>query len=579
MPFNLDALMDDPQFQMGIGLLGSAGGPYTGLLKAYEVMQQRNAARIQAEERQRELAMHEQRMQIERARMEQYAEQTRQQRRKLDMEERQQQEAMKALPGILGSFGIQSGESQTEVPPTTPTITPVTPTPPVESKPLGSAPTLGNDLFSMADSFVEKVEGGKTVDTGGETNHGIAKKYNPDLDPNNLTAEQGRAVRKERYWDIIAPKISKLSPEAQVIAYDAAINQGVNYMSRMLRETNGIPSKMLDHRRKKYEYLVEKNPKKYGAYQDGWGNRLEQLEDYIASLEPPKLAAVTGTPEKQAASTAKNVQLASASQAPRLSPNDPAVAIAKSQIASGKVTEGLNTLAQASKAAKEAARQAQRDAQRDQIDNQRLNLSQEQLRLQQSEAVARQQERAAAATAKQEEAAARKAEAATKRTAEQATALKSYQTTDASLSNLREKTTQLLQNKNTPFIFGLQGVVPVIPGTGRADAKALHTSVVKQIAQETLQAIRQASPTGGALGNVSDKDIQLLETSLRNLERAQSWPAAQKQLQEVLRYVDKIQSGYKQHYETLYGPLPKQAAAPAQPAAATNNGWSIRRIK
>lgn len=55
------------------------------------------------------------------------------------------------------------------------------------------------------------------------------------------------------------------------------------------------------------------------------------------------------------------------------------------------------------------------------------------------------------------------------------------------------------------------------PGTVEWDAAALLETVQANIAAGQLQEMRENSPTGGALGNVSDKDIKLLGQILGNI--------------------------------------------------------------
>jgi hypothetical protein len=73
-------------------------------------------------------------------------------------------------------------------------------------------------------------------------------------------------------------------------------------------------------------------------------------------------------------------------------------------------------------------------------------------------------------------------------------------------------------NKARPLVdwtsTGLGGAFfQFVPGSDARQLNAQLKTVKSNIARSTLQSIREASPTGGALGNVSDKDIELLENA------------------------------------------------------------------
>lgn len=140
----------------------------------------------------------------------------------------------------------------------------------------GSGPA-GTD-FESSFQFTLKTEGGYTSnDAGkGETNYGINKTANPDIDIKNLTPDRAREIYKQRYWNAIGA--DSLPPAVRAIAFDAAVNQGVSFANKIIAEADGDPAKMLDLRRQKYQALVKANPEKYGRYARSWENRLRALE-------------------------------------------------------------------------------------------------------------------------------------------------------------------------------------------------------------------------------------------------------------------------------------------------------------
>lgn len=130
--------------------------------------------------------------------------------------------------------------------------------------------------FEDAVGFVFEAEGGVTNDTGGLTNMGISQRANPDVDVENLTRNQAAQIYKDRYWDAI--DADNLPPDLAMVAFDAAVNQGVSQAKQWITASGGDPETYLLLRRAHYETLARRNPDRYGQYLDGWNNRLNNLE-------------------------------------------------------------------------------------------------------------------------------------------------------------------------------------------------------------------------------------------------------------------------------------------------------------
>ena len=76
---------------------------------------------------------------------------------------------------------------------------------------------------------------------------------------------------------------------------------------------------------------------------------------------------------------------------------------------------------------------------------------------------------------------------------------------------------------STTLIFGPSGAaMSIVAGSARSDLEALMKPIEAEAAFSTLQAMREASKTGGALGQVSDKEIELLKNARGALSRSQS---------------------------------------------------------
>lgn len=70
-------------------------------------------------------------------------------------------------------------------------------------------------------------------------------------------------------------------------------------------------------------------------------------------------------------------------------------------------------------------------------------------------------------------------------------------------------------------VTGAAALLSVIPGTPQRDARGLLDTIRSNIGFDKLQEMRSNSPTGGALGPVSDFENKLLQATLGSLEQEQ----------------------------------------------------------
>ena len=81
-------------------------------------------------------------------------------------------------------------------------------------------------------------------------------------------------------------------------------------------------------------------------------------------------------------------------------------------------------------------------------------------------------------------------------------------------------------------------------GTNSSDLRGLSDTIGASISFDTLQQLREASPTGGALGAVSDREILMLRAAKGNIENSQS--------EEQLRY--NLNRLWNLYQDTIHGP-------------------------
>lgn len=154
------------------------------------------------------------------------------------------------------------------------------------------AVTLGDAIFksgqaldaidptSVIDYVINKHEGGYVADDAGKgpTKYGINGQAN-GLSPKqveNLTLDQAREIYRKNYWNKIDG--DNLDPSIRAMAFDTAVNQGVGVANKLIEQSGGDITKFAQLRREEYAALVRKNPEKYGKYEKGWMNRVDDFE-------------------------------------------------------------------------------------------------------------------------------------------------------------------------------------------------------------------------------------------------------------------------------------------------------------
>lgn len=128
------------------------------------------------------------------------------------------------------------------------------------------------------------------------------------------------------------------------------------------------------------------------------------------------------------------------------------------------------------------------------------------------------------------------------------------------------------KNATLPTTGLLGSVTQDIPGTNSHDISQNLKTLKANASFERLQAMRDASPTGGALGGVSEKEMALLESSYAALEQSQSDEQFKRNLIRFHNtYMDVVhgrEAGSQYHRSIDFGVEQKPASA-AGPAVGT----------
>lgn len=129
------------------------------------------------------------------------------------------------------------------------------------------------------------------------------------------------------------------------------------------------------------------------------------------------------------------------------------------------------------------------------------------------------------------------------------------------LKFFKENVKRLKQHRGLPRITGFTGAFPSFPGGEAADAQAIFDSLKSQVSLAKLQAMRDASATGGALGNVSNYEIKVLENNFAALAQSQSTKQFKEQLGIIERRLDSmLENLYAEPDSGGGGSSPPQAA-------------------
>jgi len=116
-----------------------------------------------------------------------------------------------------------------------------------------------------------------------------------------------------------------------------------------------------------------------------------------------------------------------------------------------------------------------------------------------------------------------------------------------------------------------------VPGTRSYEAWDALETMKNNIAVDELQRMRQSSPTGGAMGNVSDRDIALLTGALGRLEVERDPERLVEDIQNIVSTYQRIVGYAQQDAESAeyraqlrrqrsgasFGPQPRPTPTPA----------------
>jgi hypothetical protein len=137
--------------------------------------------------------------------------------------------------------------------------------------------------------------------------------------------------------------------------------------------------------------------------------------------------------------------------------------------------------------------------------------------------------------------------------ATQPQAYKSKQGAIASLEALKKEAEDILGNSNLGYATGASSFLGAIPGTVTKDIRARIETLKAKSAFSTLQAMRDASKTGGALGQTSDREMALLQNAITALDLQQSDAGFKDSLTRLIQSTDESIQNLEEGYNLTYG--------------------------
>jgi hypothetical protein len=151
-----------------------------------------------------------------------------------------------------------------------------------------------------------------------------------------------------------------------------------------------------------------------------------------------------------------------------------------------------------------------------------------------------------------------------------------YPTATSAVKGFESKSEAFIKDlkalRNHPGLSSITGIaagrLPGVTAEGRA-AQALYDKVVAKGGFQALQDLRDASKTGGALGNVSNREGQQLTASFAAIDRRQDAPDVQAAIDGAIAGVEGARIRTREAYDDTYSYKNPAGQAASSPAAAT----------
>ncbi len=139
----------------------------------------------------------------------------------------------------------------------------------------------------------------------------------------------------------------------------------------------------------------------------------------------------------------------------------------------------------------------------------------------------------------------------------QAQKLFSIENSNVALDSLSDAAGEIKSSPALKKITGWRGLIWDRPGGPAADLRAQLNTLESKIAFTVLQNMRNGSKTGGALGQVSEREIDFLKNNLAALKTSQSKEAFRQNLDKIVAWANRTKSDMIKAYDTGWNTVQK----------------------
>lgn len=134
---------------------------------------------------------------------------------------------------------------------------------------------------------------------------------------------------------------------------------------------------------------------------------------------------------------------------------------------------------------------------------------------------------------------------------------------ESTMDRLANAARELRDHPGLPGITGAQGAFKNFPWSKAADAEGLRYTLTSKIGVGALQDMRNNNPSGAALSNVSDADMELLKNNIAAVRNAQSTKQMKENLNMIIDFAESAKKRGRAEFTMLYGDGAQQQPADA----------------
>jgi hypothetical protein len=143
-------------------------------------------------------------------------------------------------------------------------------------------------------------------------------------------------------------------------------------------------------------------------------------------------------------------------------------------------------------------------------------------------------------------------------------------TSVANLDRLAFEADRIMKDPALDRITGIYGHLPSWPGGAAATLESKLDTLKSQVSFGVLQAMRDASKTGGALGAIAVEELKMLQNNLAALDNLKQNPKAfREEMKRIVEWSEGSKGRLQQAYDTDYGSIQKQPQQGAPKGRAT----------